>query len=96
MKLPYSEGSVFVVPLRKGGCARGVIARASRRGRVILGYFFGPRFASAAGVKLDDLRFWEHPVRNEKEFEALCDYIHYNPVKHEKERNGGCRNIHPT
>lgn len=27
-------------------------------------------------------RFWEHAVRNEKEYEALCHYIHYNPVKH--------------
>ena len=27
-------------------------------------------------------RFWEHAVRSEEEFSALCDYIHYNPVKH--------------
>lgn len=27
-------------------------------------------------------RFWEHTVRNDEEFERLCDYIHYNPVKH--------------
>ncbi len=27
-------------------------------------------------------RFWEHTVRNEDEVAALCDYIHYNPVKH--------------
>lgn len=27
-------------------------------------------------------RFWEHTVRNEDELAALCDYIHYNPVKH--------------
>ncbi len=27
-------------------------------------------------------RFWEHAVRDEDEFSALCDYIHYNPVKH--------------
>jgi putative transposase len=27
-------------------------------------------------------RFWEHQVRDEDEMEALCDYIHYNPVKH--------------
>jgi putative transposase len=28
-------------------------------------------------------RFWEHTVRDEAEYETLCDYIHYNPVKHE-------------
>lgn len=27
-------------------------------------------------------RFWEHAVRGEDEFARLCDYIHYNPVKH--------------
>jgi len=27
-------------------------------------------------------RFWEHTVRDEVDLERLCDYIHYNPVKH--------------
>lgn len=27
-------------------------------------------------------RFWEHLIRDEKDFEKHCDYIHYNPVKH--------------
>ncbi len=27
-------------------------------------------------------RSWEHAVRDEPEFIGLCDYIHYNPVKH--------------
>lgn len=27
-------------------------------------------------------RFWEHLIRDEKDFQAHCDYIHYNPVKH--------------
>ena len=27
-------------------------------------------------------RFWEHSLRDEKDFETHCDYIHYNPVKH--------------
>ena len=27
-------------------------------------------------------RFWEHQIRNEKDFERHFDYIHYNPVKH--------------
>ena len=55
MKLPYSEGSVFCLPLRDTGFARGVIARATKRGKVLFGYFFGPRFPSREAVKLDDL-----------------------------------------
>lgn len=27
-------------------------------------------------------RFWEHTIRNEKDFANHVDYIHYNPVKH--------------
>jgi hypothetical protein len=55
MKLPYEEGSVFAMPLRNGGFARGVVARAPRRGRALLGYFFGPRLETPASATLDDL-----------------------------------------
>jgi putative transposase len=27
-------------------------------------------------------RFWEHVIRNDRDFERHVDYIHYNPVKH--------------
>ena len=27
-------------------------------------------------------RFWEHQIRDEKDFVQHIDYIHYNPVKH--------------
>jgi putative transposase len=27
-------------------------------------------------------RFWEHQIRDEKDFEKHVDYIHHNPVKH--------------
>ena len=27
-------------------------------------------------------RFWEHLIRDERDFEHHFDYIHYNPVKH--------------
>lgn len=47
MRLPYSEGSVFLVPLRGKGYARGVIARAAPGGKVLFGYFFSPRLPSA-------------------------------------------------
>jgi hypothetical protein len=40
--LPYQEGSVFAIPLRRGGYAIGVVARTSVRGKILLAYFFGP------------------------------------------------------
>jgi hypothetical protein len=55
MKLPYSEGSIFLVPLRDGGYARGVVARSGEMGKVLLGYFFGPRLSSSTAVKVEDL-----------------------------------------
>jgi immunity protein 26 of polymorphic toxin system len=55
MKLPYSDGSIFLVPLRNGGYVRGVVARGASRGRVLLGYFFGPRIESPKSAVLDDL-----------------------------------------
>jgi putative transposase len=27
-------------------------------------------------------RFWEHTIRDERDFERHVDYIHFNPVKH--------------
>ncbi len=54
--LPYAEGSVFIVPLREGGYARGVVARSNDTGRVLLGYFFGPKFDTideASSVEID-------------------------------------------
>lgn len=39
--MKYREGDWFAVPLRDGGFAVGLIARANPRG-ALLGYFFGP------------------------------------------------------
>jgi hypothetical protein len=41
-KRNYQEGDWFAVPLRDGGYAVGLVARADGRGS-LLGYFFGPR-----------------------------------------------------
>jgi len=27
-------------------------------------------------------RFWEHHIRDERDFENHVDYIHFNPIKH--------------
>lgn len=27
-------------------------------------------------------RFWEHAIRDDNDYAAHCDYIHFNPVKH--------------
>src|SRR5437016_3923009 len=58
-KLPYIEGSVFLVPLKTGGYARGVVARAGPTGTGLFGYFFGPCIPSIDVASLGDL----HPSK---------------------------------
>lgn len=52
VKVKYGEGDWFAVPLRDGGFAVGIVARANPGG-VLLGYFFGPR--SAEVPTIDDV-----------------------------------------
>lgn len=55
MKSIYDEGSVFLIPLRDGCFARGVVARIAPKRRVLLGYFFGPRLEKEALATIADL-----------------------------------------
>ena len=41
-----------------------------------------PGMAGTARPTLWQPRFWEHMIRDEADFAAHCDYIHFNPVKH--------------
>ena len=59
-RTPYNEGDVFAVPLRDGGYAPGVIARADGKG-VVVGYFFAKRFQSVPPISaLGDLSPLDH------------------------------------
>lgn len=52
---PYAEGTVFSVPLREGGFARGIVARAAPEEACIFGYFFGPKVGSVADLDMDNI-----------------------------------------
>jgi hypothetical protein len=43
MKVDYVEGTWFAVPLRGGGFASGLVARATPKGPCVLAYLFGPK-----------------------------------------------------
>ena len=62
-KLPYSEGSIFLVPLEGGGYARGVIARSAPKGKILLGYFFGPRIQADEDIHLDRIKAEDSVLR---------------------------------
>jgi hypothetical protein len=50
VKVNYREGDWFAVPLRNGGYATGVVARANPKA-ALLGYFFGPRLKAVPALK---------------------------------------------
>lgn len=56
MKLKYQEGSTFLVPLKDGGFARGVVARVAPKGKIAFGYFFAPRLPTSEGVDFDAIK----------------------------------------
>lgn len=48
--MPYKEGDWFAIPLGDGTFVAARVARATKKGKVILGYFFGPPFRSLPDV----------------------------------------------
>lgn len=51
MKANYQEGFAFLVPLKDGGFARGVVARVAPKGKIVFGYFFAPRLPTSEGAE---------------------------------------------
>jgi putative transposase len=39
-------------------------------------------YSISTPISLWQNRFWEHVIRNEKDWMAHINYIHYNPIKH--------------
>lgn len=56
MTVTHLEGAAFLVPLRDGGFARGVVARSAPGGRILLGYFFGPRLPTVEAADFNGLK----------------------------------------
>jgi len=54
--------------------------------RFVAGIPAGERLSARRQVKGErgiwQRRFWEHTIRDEADYAAHIDYIHYNPVKH--------------
>ena len=62
----------------------------SGRWRRIKGHFSTELIAAGVALRRDpngnlalwQRRFWEHTIRDERDFARHVDYIHFNPVKH--------------
>ena len=64
-----------------------IFQRSTDLSRVLKGFkqgfglLYRQRLRIRAG-KVWQLRFWDHIIRDEEDFNRHVDYIHYNPVKH--------------
>jgi len=58
--------------LIKGGFSRGLASRSARSSRQL----------SKREKGLWQRRYWEHVIRDERDYARHVDYIHFNPVKH--------------
>lgn len=59
-------------------------AKFSKAGKA---FFHADQAANPSRIKRRETtiwqrRFWEHGIRDDKDFQRHIDYIHYNPVKH--------------
>ena len=60
-----------------------IIKRAvSQRTREMISASLTRSRAGRGELGLWQRRFWEHQIRNERDFQKHVDYIHWNPVKH--------------
>ena len=65
-------------------------ANYAMRWRLIKGFFWrgteaGEQISASRERKAERIwqrRYWEHTLRDERDFERHCDYIHFNPVRH--------------
>ena len=63
----------------------------ARRWRRIKGHFSTQLLTAGMSIKghasgelaLWQRRYWEHTIRDDKDYARHVDYIHYNPVKHD-------------
>jgi putative transposase len=59
----------------------------TKRARDVVGKMVGTAHPTASRIKHGEgtmwqRRFWEHQIRDQEDFNAHVEYIHYNPVKH--------------
>jgi putative transposase len=87
---PFAIEAIVVLPDHLHAIFTLPDADFSARWRRIKGHFSsalidaGVRIARASNgdLALWQRRFWEHTIRDEKDFEKHVDYIHFNPIKH--------------
>ena len=81
-KYPFTINAIVILPdhihtiwtLPKGDCD------FSLRWRMIKTYV--TKHANSHVPSLWQKRFWEHLIKDEKDYQNHVEYIHYNPVKH--------------
>ncbi|UTH76798.1 transposase [Chromobacterium sp. IIBBL 290-4] len=85
--LPDHLHAIWTLPPGDGDFSVRWSAIKSRVTRAVGGHYFRADWQSARRAAkrhgtLWQHRFWEHRIRDEADFAAHLDYLHFNPVKH--------------
>jgi putative transposase len=90
---PFHIDAVVILPdhlhtiwtLPEGDCdypVRWALIKASFSRRISSGEQRNANRVSKGERGIWQRRYWEHVIRDERDYERHVDYIHYNPVKH--------------
>jgi len=81
--MPDHLHAIFTLPLDDNDYAnRWMLIKSSFSRHIPKGEQINPSRASKRERGLWQRRYWEHLIRDDKDYNAHVNYIHYNPVKH--------------
>lgn len=80
--LPDHWHAVWTLPPNDAAYARRIRLIKARFTRHLLGAGENIAKDDRGEYRLWQKRYWEHTIRDERDFEAHVNYIHINPVKH--------------
>lgn len=80
--LPDHWHAVWTLPTDDDGYARRIRLIKARFTRYLLREGVNIAKDERGEYRLWQKRFWEHTIRDDRDFEAHVNYVHINPVKH--------------
>ena len=81
-KLPFIVDAVWTIPPDDWGYAERLRRIKSRFTKQLLQEGVNIAKDDGGEYKLWQKRYWEHTIRDDRDFEVHVNYVHINPVKH--------------
>jgi len=81
--MPDHLHAIFTLPVDDNDYAtRWMLIKAGFSRQIVTGEHVNPSRTSKRERGIWQRRYWEHLIRDDNDYEAHVNYIHYNPVKH--------------